>query len=288
MANKITQANVELHVHPFLGRNTLADVIEAMDRTKLDIVALESLDSPLYPYLVQEARNLHPTMTSDSAGIRLPNGKYILNAGEYDSSEGFHVLTVGYSSDKTTPLPEIRRIIDKGLSNGALILLDHPFVDNKKTKTAGHISEELEKQLEKLCIEYPDQIALEWNGYCIPWMRSVLKLGLNAAGLNIHYHDVNKRAEELSEKLKVKGYNIPVLADTDVHARTKKHLLVMGTSRFITDVEGESASDILQSMKKNIFGGNYQNIKNYVSMLHLLRAFCLPILFPKSFDKPRA
>jgi hypothetical protein len=282
------KSHIELHVHPFLGRNSLIDVVKAMEDTGLDILALESLDGSLYPYVVEEAKKAYPQSQNDSAGVRLPNGRYLLNAREYNTSENFHVLTVGYSLDTANPQTEIRRVIDSGLENGALILLDHPFIDNGKTKTAGHISEHMEQELEKLCKEYSGQVTLEWNGYCIPWMRQVLKYGLNTVGFDIKYHDVNQRAEELSKSLSEEGYNVPVLADTDLHARTKRHLHHMGTARIVTDVQGDSGKEVVESMRQNIFDGNYENVRQYVSSLHLLEAFCVPILMPNHFYKPRA
>ncbi len=282
------KANIDLQVHPFLGMNSLTDVVEAMDYTKLDVVALESLNSNLYPRILKDVERFYPKSRNDSAGVKLLNGKYLLNAKEYNTKENLHVLTVGYSSNTATLKTEIRRVIDEGLKNDAFVLLDHPLIDNKKTKTAGHISKDLEEDLEKLCREYSGQIAVEWNGYCIPWMRRVLKSGLNLAGFNIQYHDVNKKAEELSERLKAGGYNVPVVADTDLHARKKRHLKYMGTSRIIIDVEGESGKDIVKSMKKNIFEGRYENVKRYVSSSHLLEAFCFPIIMGNYFYKPRA
>ena len=288
MLAKINNANIELHVHPFLGRNELFDVVQAMEKTKLDVVAMESLDVSLFPFVVEEAKKFSSHILIDDAGLRLSNGMYILNAREYNTKEGFHLLTVGYSFDQATPDTEMRKVIDTSLKHNALVLLDHPFVDNGETRTAGHISLEKEEELENICKEYSGQIALEWNGYCIPWIRSVLKPILNLLGHKTKYFDVNKKVEELSEKLNVDGYHLPVLTDTDLHARTKKQLLTMGTSRIITDLEGEYASDIVDSMKKNVFSGDYQNVKKYVSSLHLLGAFCVPILLPKYFFKPRA
>ena len=280
--------HADLHVHPFLGKNTLIDVVEAMDETQLDIIGLESLDHSLYPYVVEETKKNYPTASIDAAGIRLPNGKFLLNAREYSTKEDLHVLTIGYSLDQADSNTEIRKVIDKGLDHDALVLLDHPFVDNSRTRTAGHIPDQLEQEVEKLCHEYSGKITLEWNGYCIPWMRRVLKSGLNVFGFDIKYYDVNKRAEELSQRLEQEGYNVPVIADTDLHARNKEHLLKMGTARIIADVKGETAKEVIESLRENIFSGNYKNVKEYVSSLHLVDAFCLPILFPKYFSKPRA
>ena len=281
-------AHIELHVHPFLGSNTISDVVQAMEERQLDVLAMESLDCSLFQHVAERTKGYFPTSVCDNSGIRLPNGRYFLNAREYNTKENLHILTVGYSLDDATPHTEIREIIDKGLANGALILLDHPFVDNGKTRTAGHISEELGQELESICKEYSGQVTLEWNSYCVPWIRQGLRQGLNAVGLDIRYHDVNKKVEEFSESLKKQGYNVPIIADTDLHARTRRHLQHMGTARIITNVQGETPGQIVASMRRNIFKGEYENVKRYVSSLHLLEAFCVPILLPRYFKKPRS
>jgi hypothetical protein len=283
-------ANIELHVHPFLGKNTLVDVVQAMRNNDLDVLALESLDSSLFPHVLEEAKQIYTHLQSDHSGIKLPDGRYLLNAREYNTKENLHVLTVGYSMNKATPETEIRKVIDKGLAHKALVILDHPFVDNAKTNTAGHISGELEQELGKICREYSGQIALEWNAYCVPWVRCGLKHVLNLAGFGIKYHNVNKKAEELSAKLKEQGYNVPVVADTDLHARNRRLLQMMGKARIITNIEGETPAQVVSSIRSNIFKGDYKNIneKSVPFFSHLLSAFCLPIMFPKYFPKPRA
>ena len=282
----------------------MEDVLYAMDKTNLHGLGLSALDESIYARVVKETSRIH-RINPDKAGFILPNENVVFNAREYNTREGLHVLTIGYSYDEAKPETEIRKIIEKGLENKALVVLDHPFVDNIYTKTAGHISEELGVELEKLCSEYPGQIAVEWNGYCIPWMRlgllpilnigdSFLGMVLNSLGekglrsrfslpYKTEYYDVNKKAEELAEK-----YNLPLLADTDLHARAKKALEAMGTSRFIVDVEGDFAAEIVDSMKRNIFARDHENVERYVSGWHLFRYFCLPVLFDKIFKKPRA
>lgn len=283
----IKNAGIDLHIHPFLRNNSIVDVLEAMDKNGLDIVALESFNSSIYPAVLFEAARICENPKKDMAGIRFQNNRYILNAREYDTKERIHVLTVGYSFE-ADPKDEIRKVIDNGLENDALVVLDHPFVDNVYTRTAGHISEEKEKLLEELCKEYPNQIALEWNAYCIPWMRKGLQIALNLAGHKTDYHDVNEKAKELALKMSVRDYYTPLIADTDLHARSKRLLSAIGRSRLIVDVEGESAKEILSSMKRSIFAGRYSNMTNYVSAWHLARAFILPMMLPRFFDKPRA
>lgn len=285
---KIPNANIDIHVHPFLGNNSFIDVVEAMDWTGVDAIALEYLNASVYPTVLKEALKHYPKTIASETGVMLPNNKYIFNAREYGTKENLHILTVGYSLDGATPQTGIREIIDKSLEHDALVVLDHPFADNGRTRTGGHISQTLEDEVEKLCREYSGEIALEWNGYCNPGIRRVLMTALNYLGIQTSYHDVNRKVEELSAKLQKQGYNLPVLADTDLHARTKQHLKSTGTARFVTDIEGESPSEVLRSIKGNVFRGSYRNVKRYAGLPHLLSAFCFPILMPCIFKKPRS
>jgi hypothetical protein len=280
-------ANIDLHIHPMLENYKIPDIVSAMNKTGLDIIALEALDKSIFYQVAFSTEINYPYSQEDSAGIRMPDGKIFLNAREYNTKEGLHIHTIGYSMDDATPKTEIRKIIDNALAHDAFVLLDHPFVDNGKTRTAGHIDSKLENTLTNICKEYSGEISLEWNAYCIPWMRQTLKHVLNVFGTDIKYHDVNKKAEELSINLAEEGYNVPIVADTDLHARRKSHLNYMGTSRIITKIEGETPRQVVSSMKKNIFDGNYENVKRNVSAMHLIDAFGLPVLFPKYYNKPR-
>lgn len=286
MTPALRNANIDMHIHPFLGKNSIVDVVEAMEVNNLDVVGLEALDHTIYPLVIEEARE-HWPITHDRAGIFLPDGKLLLNAKDYSTRENLHVLTVGYSHDPADRDTEIREIIDAGLENNALVILDHPFVNNDG-RTAGTIPPELEEKIGELCTEYTGEVALEWNSYCIPWVRKCLQLALNPSGAGIEYHDVNRKVEEFSEQMRKKGYNTPVLADTDLHGRNKRLLKAMGTARFIADLKGESAEDIVRSMREAVFAGQYENLKRYVSLPHFIEAYGLPILFSGQFTKPRA
>lgn len=263
---------------------------------------------------------VYPDVRSDKAGLIMPYGEVILNAREYNTREGYHVITAGYSMTEARPDTEIRRVIDAGLEHGALVTLDHVFVDNWATRTAGHIGEKQEQFIEGLCKEYAGQIALEWNAYCHAGMRNMIKTGAqmvmsrtpvpeilmllanNTSGnaerifeaftaIALHdfrYHDVNKKVEELSAGLAEQGHNVPIVADTDLHARKPSHLKLMGTSRMIMDIDAEMPADIVSQMRDNIFSGDHTNVKKYVSPMHLLTNFCIPVLMPGRFRKPRA
>jgi len=284
----LEKAKIDLHVHPFLDRYSITDVVGAMEETGTDVVALEALDASLHPRVVYEVLKAYPDSLQDRAGIRLPNGRYIFNGREYNTREKLHLLTVGYSVDKADRDTPIIDVIDDAIEHGALVIIDHPFVDNVHTRTAGHISAELEGIIEGVSKTYSGKVALEWNGYCIPWIRAVLRGILTLGFYGVDYHDVNLKVEQFSGSMLESGYNVPVLADTDLHARSRSDLYVMGTAHFTTKLEGDSPKEVLESMKSSIFRRQYENVKEYVGAWHLLGAFCLPVLFPGLFKKPRA
>jgi len=262
-----------------------------MDSSDIDVLALEAYNEPIFQKVLEEAKAIPGIFTSPK-GIKLPNGKFLLNAAENSTLEGFHVLTVGHSAYYPI-LVEMRRLIDAALDRDALIVLDHPYADNQSTFTAGHISEEDERVLDDICREYEGKIAAEWNAYCKPSLRWGLMHLLNLNGNGFQYYDVNKKAEELSQR-----FNVPLVADTDVHARNSRLLSAIGTARIITDIDALTPDEVVAQLKQNIFLGNYENIRAYVSLPHFLEAFAVPVLYrilknkfpsaPDYFQRPRA
>jgi len=294
MGNDERIANIELHVHPYLDKYGIDDVIAAMDRQGVDIVALPVLNGVIHNDVLRKVGESYgpDNLLIDQAGIRLPSGEYLLHAHETNTKENLHVLTVGYSPDEADPKAEIRRVIETGLEKNAIVLLDHILVDNGKTGTAGHISAEKEEFVKELCREYSGEIALEWNGYCKPWVRKVLQEILNAGVRfllgteKVRYHDVNEKVIDLATDLhNNEGYKNPIVTDTDLHARNKRLLNTMGKAGIRMHIEGEAPTEVVQSMKTGIFNNNYQNTWENVSLGHLMEAFCLPILL--RYDRPR-
>lgn len=280
--------NIELHAHidPFLTGNksekySFINVIINMALNEIDVLAIQGLDKNVFSSACKGVETYHSDYMIDKAGIKfkdLNQYRFILNSREYTTKEGFHLLTVGYSVN-TNPNSEIRSIIDTGLKNDALVIVAHPFVDNGKTFTAGHISKEKEGELEDLCKEYNGQIALEWNGYCHPDLRWGLKQVLNILGQKIQYHDVNKKAEDFSfELMRNKKLNIPVISGTDVHASDKSDLLYIGTSSMKINAEGKTPSELLCSIKRKIFAREYYKGANYAGAFHVATAFGIPIV----------
>ncbi len=64
--------NIDLHIHPFLQNNRIEDVIQAMDKTNLDVIAVENYNAPLYPEFVRKTLKAFPTSKVQNKGILLP------------------------------------------------------------------------------------------------------------------------------------------------------------------------------------------------------------------------
>lgn len=295
------ESKIDLHVHPFFERYGLDAVVKAMDKKGMDCIGLPQLDKNIYPYVQQQAKEYNNAFL-DEKGVMIPDRKIIFDAKEYNTKEGFQLLTVGgaVESPQAPAYMETRKIIDEGLEQDALVVFDHPFADNVYTKTAGNISDEKAKEVEDICKEYPGKIAMEYNGYSNPLVRKMIKWGFNTGPLfwllqkspglpeeKIGYSDINKKALELSEKLSGEGYNVPIVADTDLHARRKHSLNKMGTACFRTNVSYESASQALAGIKENIFNGDYRNSYNTVGMFHLGRTYLPQAALQGLFLKPR-
>jgi hypothetical protein len=295
---KIPKANVELHAHPgkMLDKHFL-DIMSAIEKNKLDIVALSGMNESIYEKVCEQTYKSYVGDSDDGfipvplighkdeAGIRIDdvNGKsrFLLNAREQDTHEGFHVLTIGYSMDTVSKYISIDTLIDASLKHDALVIISHPFVDTGNSKTAGHIGHDSHRELARISKKYAGQIALEWNGYCLPGVRNIIKFAVNKMNKEdiMQYHDVNKKVEEFSALLwTCHEQVVPVVTGTDLHARNVYSLNAIGTSRIIVDVEGDSASEIVHSMKENIFSNRYENTREYAGLMHWTFAYGLPLL----------
>src|SRR3989344_3099655 len=133
---KITDANIEPHMHPKLDFYLIRLITQAMEKNEVDVVSLTGYNSNIFPEVKSQVEDTFTGANIDDKGIILPDGKVLLNAAEYDTKEEFHILSVGYSFDTTGDKVEIRRLIDTSLENKAFIFITHPFAD-EKTRTIG-------------------------------------------------------------------------------------------------------------------------------------------------------
>lgn len=287
-------ARVELHAHINLKNYVFGDVQNAIKQNNLDAVAFSGLDESVFSTIRDKAELYDIYAKHDKAGIRYFDGgpRFLFNAREYSTKEGFHLLTIGYSKDDAVPNMGIRELIDESLENDALVIISHPFVDTGKSRTAGHINEEKKIELTELMEsnEYDGRVALDWNGYCNPALRKLAKITLNLTpdkvkefvGLpadKINYHDVN---EKLLDWFDYDSYDpdkkvSPIVSATDLHAYKKNHLSALGTSAINVYIEGATPMEILSSMKKNVLEGRHQNTYKAASALTVADTFIRPI-----------
>lgn len=281
------KSEIELHTHPYFKAYGLEEIIQAMQKNKINVIALEYLDGAAFSDVKTEGDKLSKsnkgyTVDSDSLAVRIEKDKkqfYILKAAELntrdtDTGYNFHIITIGADTDNIKPYQPIRTMIDCALEQGAFVIFDHALVN--KDNLTKKVSKGAEEEIIKICKEYSCQIALESNGYCIPWLGKLL-LG----------RDVNEDIIKLSQELAYEGSNNPVIRDTDDHARNINALNAIGTGRIKSPIDLTSGRRIINSLNKNIFSGRYENTGKTVSVPHFVKYLAIPYIFRKFVERPR-
>ncbi len=275
--------NIELHLHPYFNAYSPGHVVDAMQSRSIDILALEYLDGSAFSDAEKRFKEHFSKeggycVDSDDTAMRVESEEdgrqlYILRAKELGTREGYHVLTIG--SDDQEPGSPIRSIIDSTIEKGAIAIFDHPFVENGNLRK--RVSESKRKDIRDICVKYEPELFLEWNGYCIPWLRKLMLGG-----------DVNREVVDFSNEWSRYGKNFPVVSDSDIHARTRRALYDMGTAGITTPgINTSSGMEIIKSLKENIIRGDYTNTHKTVSLSHFVCNFGIPYLTGSVFDRPR-
>ncbi len=261
---------IDLQVHTFFENYGLEDVINAMTRNSIDMAALLKYNEDYYPEILKASIQLpsHFKIEEDELLIRIKDTrteseKYFIRGIEVKTDDKFHFIVIGY---KGVPIHRTsKETIDNVLENNAFVYFDHPYVNCDDLRK--DITDEQEDLLELLCHIYQEKIALEWSAYCNPGLRKFL------GGT-----DVNEKAIHLSTLLHQLGHNVPVVADSDVHARKKWLLNALGTAYVKTDLDLTSGRAAVNSLTNNIFNGNYENYRDYVSLSHFIDALAIPFV----------
>lgn len=264
------KAQIELHAHPYFSRYGLEDVIEAMNRNNLDVVALEYLNgcafSDVKRYFAHLSQKGYKIDSDDIATRIAKDGKefYILRAAELETSDNFHLLTIGSDNIKRQPIRDmIYEADDKGLA-----IFDHAIVNINYVWR--EVSKEKEHEVERICREPHNKFSLEWNGYCLEFYWKIRK--------KLGGKDVNEEVISLSRR-----YNIPFVTTTDLHARSKGALKEIGASRIKADIDVSSGGAIISSLKKAIFSGKHENTEKTVPLFsHFIPYFAIPYILNKS------
>lgn len=274
-----TKSEIELHLHPYFNKYGLEHIVKAMEENEINVAAVEFLNGSAFESIQLSTKDMAKKgydMQVDSKAARIEKeGKkyYILRAAELTTKENFHILTIG--GDTIKPHQPMYKMVERAINQDLIVILDHILVNNKMLNT--EISREEERKVRKICRKYSGNVAMEWNGYCIPWVRELL------GG-----RDVNSKIIKLSESMKRHGYNTPVVADTDLHARSKRALKMIGTARMISEIKLESGKEIVKSLKNNIFSEKYENIYDTIPFFsHFLPYFAIPHMLGKFYHRPR-
>lgn len=275
---------IDFYVHAsHFDSYTAEDIVRAMDTRKTDIIGLAGYNRDIFDDVRREFDKLKKPfhVKNDSLAIKITDeknqDKYVLRIGEYENEEGFHLLVFG-NQKKIKPKGEVRKNIDSALSTGSFTVLDHPPV----APNYSDITKEKEDFLSKLCGDYNNKIALEWNGYSIPKLRNVIDKIVCAPlrlikGKDIRFSDTNKKLEDFEEILKKNSINCPIIADTDLHARKKKDLYLIGTANTEVEVRKSNGGDLRESLKEKIFNLDYEIKKGYVSVPHFIFSYAFPV-----------
>lgn len=262
----------DLQFHPFQGTNyRLLDILKIMeerhlnglaflsykwDKTSLTIAAGEIDREVRENYEIEKVDERLTFFTNKESGVRL---SIILGEEVAVLNQRWHILAIGVTGVKASTFGGI---IEEILEKGGIPILDHPFADPQRKFR--DIGEEKRKELAHFCQTYAGNIALEWNGYCLPRVRKFMP----------GYGNVNEEVEKLS-----KEFELPLVPTTDLHARNRQHLKAIGTCFIETFPGSIDLGDLLSSLRKNIFASKFWPQKNYVSFWHLVGALGFPLLF---------
>lgn len=268
----------DLQFHPFKCNNYgLVDILKEMEEKKLDVLAALDYDwdedVSLYPvteitqdvrdkYFIKEYDNFF-CYTSKKTGDRLfiVLGQEIEVASRMDRNWNFHFLSIGARGIKARFVEDaIEEIIEKG----GIPIWDHPFVE--PDQNYNDISKKREGKLLSLFMQYKGKVALEWNGYSLPFIRLCLK--------PFGYGNINKKVERWA-----KICNMPLIPTTDVHGKNKNLMKDIGIC-YIEIVLDEAfpSKDVIMLLKEKIISLNFDSKKGYVSFSHFVQGFGLDLL----------
>lgn len=273
---------IDFHVHPYFENYDGEDVVRAMSKRNVGIAGLAGYNRDVFDFnrnILENLKFKQFKVESDYLAVRVKDsegkGFYFPRIGEYENKEGFHLLVLG-SQKRIRQKASLEENIAGALWEDSFPVIDHPFVD------LGYydISKEKEEILFDLCRKYSGKVALEWNGYCVPLLRGTLDLLVSPSaffGNRMRFGNVNEKLENFSKMIENKGINCPVVPDTDLHARNKSDLMLIGTSCIDADIDVSSGRAIRDSVKLKVFSGDYELQKGYVPCPHFLLSYALPV-----------
>jgi len=259
---------VDLQIHLMLYKgDSFEDLLNLMVEKGIDAVALLEYDwnrKTNLKNLIKENKEFFIEKRKKGEVEYFGNGFYFdmegkdrfLILGKELKIEGHHFLAPGIISPLRSN--NLEKAADEIWAKGGIPILDHPFSDPERS--FGRLRKKKKDRILKLIQK--KKIALEYNGYCIRWVRELL-----------FRDDPNKKVLELG-----KEHNLPVVPTTDLHAETKESLKAIGTGLIKIPKEKIDPKDLVFSIRKAIFDFNFTAFYRTVSFKHFFFSFGLPYL----------
>ena len=289
---------IDFHVHPHFENYSSKALVDAISNNNIDVVGLAGYNEDRFDEYRREIEKLNSfgflKVTSDDLAIKAEDEyskdkHYFPRIGEWETEEGFHMLVLG-NQQNIKQKGKIVENIEKALESESLVVIDHSFVGHSGKglfNQYADISKEQEKILYSLCKKYDSKIALEWNGYNIPSFRK--SIGFLSRPFGIEFSDINKKLEDFEIELQKEDINCPIIADSDVHARSAKDLDLIGKANIEMKDEIIASGKHLQTyLIKKIFNREYKSNKEYVPGSHFIFSYAIPAIAGSFSEKLKA
>ncbi len=250
--------------------DSFKDLLNLMVRNGIDAVAvleydwdaltnLRSIIRRNRDYLIKKRNEGEVEFFGNGFRFEIKGEEKFIILGKEIMMEGHHFLAPGIIEE--IKADRLEEAVEEIWQKGGIPILDHPFADPEKSfgkmrkKKKERILELVEKK----------KLALEYNGYCIKWVREIL-----------FRDDPNRKVLELGKK-----HNLPVIPTTDLHAESKELMKAIGTGSIEIAKDKIDPKDLVYSIRKAIFGFDFIPHYRTVPFNHFFWAFGLPYLKQK-------
>lgn len=288
-SNNLFAAEFQLHKNGNYG----LDVIDKIaHKKKINLLNLVRKNYEIYDELRKEAETL-PWMCSDNNAILSYDDEsvvYYTRGVEIWSKEGFQITIIGNHEGKIKPYQNIRKALDIATDKKIIPILHHPTAHNRFV--ARDIPPAKLKELLGILRDYSGYVCMDINALCKPYVKKIAGFLTKILFNNRGGSDTNMKTKKIQAKLSSKGYNVPLLTNTDIHARYPFLLNEMDRALVYfdkSDVDQASGEGLIKSIKESIFNGKYslKTLNPEVSFLNFAAGFGLPYIFPGFFDDVR-
>lgn len=254
----------DLQVHPLGKRLKALDVLRQMGKNDVRLAALldfswnDHVDLKRVMEIDDELKSFYEVNVFEENVYRFVDKKskkklfLILGSEVITDDFSWHILSIGVTSIKDKKSAD--SIIEEITKRGGMPIIDHPYVDVSPGNHFKDIGPEKEWELRRICIRHIREIALEWNGICIPWIRKLIP------GCTDYTNTKTGALSEIS--------SIPLVPTTDLHAWNKRLLRSIGVARI--EISSRDFKEDVDSLKEAIFSKKFSAKRRYISFFHFL------------------